>query len=690
MRTASRTFFVAFLVAATVPAHAAGERVPLRRFAVLAGANDGGPSRVSLRYAGSDAEALARVLRQLGGARPEDTIVLVEPRRADFLGAIEALERAIRAARAETDRIELVVYYSGHSDEMGLLLGGERVAYSELRRALERPRADVRVAILDSCASGALLRQKGGKWLPPFTLDASGAVKGHAFLTATSADEAAQESDRIGSSFFTYALVTGLRGAADSNRDGKVTLHEAYQFAFDETLQRTEHTRGGPQHPAYEIQLAGTGDLVLTDLRGSSAVLVLASALEGRLYLRDASRRLVAELHKVRGHPMELGLEPGTYGVTLDTGAHLLEGDIALLDGQRVELSPARLTSVAREPVASRGDVPAKYREEVFTASVVPSFNTAAGTEPVLSHFNLNLVAGRLARLSGVELGIGLNWETERMSGVQLSVGANLVQGEAAGAQLTAGANWVSGELRGVQLASIVNHSDRFAGAQLAAANLATDARGTQLGYVANYASRIDGAQLATVNIAGEVRGLQLGVVNVARRAVVPIGLVNVAEDADAPIGIVNIVRHGYHAVALYGTDVTTANVALKMGGQHLYTLLGMGLRTARNARYAVSAGFGAHVPGRQLFLDVELISSGFFDQDFGLEHARVLGTLRAVGGLQLGTRLAVVAGPALNVLTAWDGNDLDLAILPEHVEHHSGTTVHIFPGFLVGVQGGF
>jgi hypothetical protein len=115
-----------------------------------------------------------------------------------------------------------------------------------------------------------------------------------------------------------------------------------------------------------------------------------------------------------------------------------------------------------------------------------------------------------------------------------------------------------------------------------------------------------------------------------------------------------------------------------------------MGLRTARNARYAVSAGFGAHVPGRQLFLDVELISSGFFDQDFGLEHARVLGTLRAVGGLQLGTRLAVVAGPALNVLTAWDGNDLDLAILPEHVEHHSGTTVHIFPGFLVGVQGGF
>lgn len=689
MSPISRTVLAAVLVAASVPAVAAG-RVPLRRFAVIAGANDGGPGRAALRYAGSDAETFARVLRQLGGTRAGDAVVLVEPHRADFLRAIEGLERAVAAARADTDRIELVVYYSGHSDDAGLLLGSERVGYSELRQALERTRADVRVAILDSCASGALLRQKGGKWLPPFALDASGAVKGHAFLTATSADEAAQESDRIGSSFFTYALVTGLRGAADANRDGKVTLHEAYQFAFDETLQRTEHTRGGPQHPAYEIQLAGTGDLVLTDLRGSSAVLVLAPALEGRLYLRDASRRLVAELHKVRGRPLELGLEPGTYGVTLDTGARLLEGDVALVDGQRVELSPARLSAVVREPVASRGGVEATYREQTFTASLVPSVTTAASDERVLSHINLNLVGGRLARLSGVELGIGLNWETERMSGFQLSVGANLVQGEAAGVQLSSGANWVSGAMQGVQLADIVNHSDRLAGAQLAAVNLAGDARGAQLGWIANHAKSVDGVQLATVNVAGEARGTQLGIVNVARRSTVPVGLVNVAEDADAPIGLVNVVRHGYHAVALYGTDVTTANVAVKMGGRYLYTLLGMGLRTARNARYAVSGGFGGHVRGQRLFLDVELVSTGFFDRDFGLEHARVLGTLRAVGGLRVASGLAVVAGPALNVLTAWDGNDLDLAILPEHVERRSGVNVHVFPGFLVGMQGGF
>ena len=66
----------------------------------------------------------------------------------------------------------------------------------------------------------------------------------------------------------------------------------------------------------------------------------------------------------------------------------------------------------------------------------------------------------------------------------------------------------------------------------------------------------------------------------------------------------------------------------------------------------------------------------------------RVLGTLRAVGGVRLGSGLALLAGPALNVLTGWDGNDLDLAILPERVSHSGGTTVHVFPGFLVGMQG--
>jgi len=62
---------------------------------------------------------------------------------------------------------------------------------------------------------------KGGSRMPPFLRDSSNQVQGFAFLSSSSADEDAQESDRIGASFFTYYFVAGLRGAADRNHDAR-------------------------------------------------------------------------------------------------------------------------------------------------------------------------------------------------------------------------------------------------------------------------------------------------------------------------------------------------------------------------------------------------------------------------------------------------------------------------------------
>ena len=77
-----------------------------------------------------------------------------------------------------------------------------------------------------------------------------------------------------------------------------MTLQEAFQFASQETLARTEHTQGGPQHAAYEFDLAGTGDMVVTDVRTTQATLVLAPDLAGRIAVREARGALVVELRK--------------------------------------------------------------------------------------------------------------------------------------------------------------------------------------------------------------------------------------------------------------------------------------------------------------------------------------------------------------------------------------------------------
>ncbi|HEY6037596.1 MAG TPA: caspase family protein, partial [Kofleriaceae bacterium] len=227
--------------------------MPLRRFALVIGSNSGGGVREQLRYAGHDASTIADVLRQLGGVSDVDLSLLSEPDTKALDGAFDGLAQRVHDERLKGQRVELVVYYSGHADETGILLGGAHYDYGRLRQRIRDVPADVRIAIVDSCASGSFTRIKGGTHKPPFLHDTSNQVEGFAFLSSSSADEDAQESDKIGASFFTYYFAAGLRGAADRNHDGKITLTEAYQFAYEQTLARTQNTVHGPQHAAYDM-----------------------------------------------------------------------------------------------------------------------------------------------------------------------------------------------------------------------------------------------------------------------------------------------------------------------------------------------------------------------------------------------------------------------------------------------------
>ena len=586
MKTVSRTVKVivglvaALAVGGTTRLAAADSAPRIRRFAFLAGVNDGGAGRVRLRYATTDAQAVSKVLVELGGVNPGDLVFAADTDRAQFLGALEKMRQSVTGSRKGDQRTELIFYYSGHSDEEGLLLRGEKLTYSELRARIEGIPADVRVAVLDSCASGAMTRGKGGVFRAPFMTDDSVKVKGHAFLTSSSANEVAQESDRIAASFFTHYLVSGLRGAADANRDRRVTFFEAYQFAAQETLDRTERTRGGAQHAAYDIQLNGSGDLVMTDVRATSAGLVLAADVHGAVSVRDPNAQLVAELRKVAGHPVELGLEPGHYLVSMTSGDARFEAEVTLAAGQRTEVDrlqfhlakplelarargdggddggePSVATVPAPGPVATAVAAPAPgptYRRVPLSLGLFPMPGAESPNERLIKVVGISLIADRAARVEGLQLSLAVNLVDETLSGMQLSVGANLARGDARGAQFAAGANLAGGDVHGVQAAAGANIAGGdFHGAQLAAgANLIRgDLHGFQsasggnvtLGsghgvqaaagfnwtggdfHGAQFAAGfngtrgdVSGGQLGVVNYAGQVHGLQLGVVNTA------------------------------------------------------------------------------------------------------------------------------------------------------------------------------
>lgn len=332
---------------------AAPAPLSLRRFALVAGVNLGGHARTPLRYAVSDAREVADVFGELGGVAEADVALLENPNVETLLGTLAGF--GPRMLAADGSRVELIVYYSGHSDEAGLLLGEERLGYRELKDAVDALPADVRIMILDSCSSGSLTRLKGGLRQAPFLVDVASDVKGHAFLTSASADEAAQESDRIGGSFFTHYLVSGLRGAADSTRDGRVTLSEAYQYAFHETLRRTETTASGAQHANYDIHLTGSGDLVMTDLQQGAAGLTMAADLSGRVFVRRGDGSLLAEVHSASEQATRLSLPPGAYDVRLENQEGVWGTSVTVAEGEEITLERGQLERVKLEPTVARG-----------------------------------------------------------------------------------------------------------------------------------------------------------------------------------------------------------------------------------------------------------------------------------------------------------------------------------------------
>jgi hypothetical protein len=357
-RRVSILLLLCHLVLPNLMADQKADQLYTRRFALFVGANHGGDDRVTLRYAVDDAKAVQKVLVEMGGILAEDSRFLADPSRDAFLEGIKVLTEEVKQAKEKFRRVEVIFYYSGHSDEENLFLGRDRVSYKEFKEMITSLGADVRIGILDSCASGALTLPKGVIKKPPFLMDTAYDMKGYAFITSSSATEAAQESSRLKRSFFTHNLISGMRGAADRNQDGRITLNEAYQFAFDGTLNQTEKTMAGPQHPSYHIQMSGTGDVVITEIWKSTAVLVLKEDVTGKIYIHNKDSVLVVELNKLAGRQIAIGLEEGPYRIISIDDNVIREAAVSLSTGESSELDLTQFSQTDKIPTQLRGNLP--------------------------------------------------------------------------------------------------------------------------------------------------------------------------------------------------------------------------------------------------------------------------------------------------------------------------------------------
>ncbi|MBR5964661.1 MAG: caspase family protein [Treponema sp.] len=681
--------FSAFLAFFANSLFALDQTAGVERFGLYIGSNDGGKSHERLLYAGTDAIAFQKIMTEIGGITKSNGILLLDPTKEDVDTAFETISEMMQKKKKDAKRSEFVFYYSGHSDETSLLLGRTKYDYSALKASITNVPSDVHVVILDSCYSGNFIRTKGGQKQKPFLMDDSSVVKGHAYLSSSSSQESSQESDEIGSSFFTNAMITGLRGAADTSGDKKVTLNELYSYAFNETLSKTENT-ADPQHPNYNITLVGSGDLVLSDVSASDCVLTLSRELTGRVIVRDKNSKLVSEINKTSLTPIYLALEEGQYGVTVIGERSTLQGSFTLQPKKTYTIAPSNLTPVARVETRSRGEsesaaqpvAVAEGEPETIHFPVVFSLvcnEFYLGTKKELTtNFSLGLFRSSVYQVNGAMAAAGGN-ETKILNGAQ-AAGIYNMAGEVNGAQ-GAGIFNIAQSIRGAQGAGIFNLAENVIGAQGAGiANVAKSVRYVQGAGIGNVAHDITGAQgagIANVCVAdvtgvqgagianyagGNVTGLQgSSIANVALGDVkgAQIGLFNFCKgDCDFQFGLVNYSRNGMFEIGASYTTDQKIRITLNSGNKHLYSIFGVMLNPEhfdnRSSERVATAlfGLGSRIEVWKFNFDLELLANEVLFEESG-KKTKWYPTIRTSAGFTPVKHLNVFAGFAMSFETS-------------------------------------
>jgi len=222
----------------------------------------------ALRYAAVDALAFSEFLTgNLGVSKDQMRLLLNEDVTLTNLKTDLGIWLRGKAGPEDT----VIIFFAGHgapdndshsSDGDGLAkyllpvdvhkekLYATAFAMEEVRTIFDRIRAKRLIFIVDACFSGAA----GGRTieLPPKFRGGRGITVSEAFLTrmfqgegrvilsASGPNELSQENPNLGRGVFTYYLLKALRGEADSNQDGFVSVPEAYAYVSREVPRATD------------------------------------------------------------------------------------------------------------------------------------------------------------------------------------------------------------------------------------------------------------------------------------------------------------------------------------------------------------------------------------------------------------------------------------------------------------------
>jgi len=239
-------------------------------WAVVIGINDYTNIR-KLKYAVNDATSFYNLLVDTVSI-PRENITLLTDREAGLTNLRSTLGTKLKGKAGKEDMV--IIFFAGHgaTEKDSMSLDGDGLEkyilpydadlkdlYStalpmrEISHIFRRIRSERLIFIADSCYSGA----SGGRTIglsetrasiSEKFLDRIAKGKGRVIMTASSANEVSAE-DKNG----IYYLLEALRGKADIDNDGLITVDETYQYVSDKVSQATKQE----QHPVKKGTVEG-------------------------------------------------------------------------------------------------------------------------------------------------------------------------------------------------------------------------------------------------------------------------------------------------------------------------------------------------------------------------------------------------------------------------------------------------
>jgi len=211
-------------------------------------------SMPSLRFTDDDAYRVYSFLKSpAGGALPENQIRLLLDEQATRENILKAMRNTLHRA----DQNDVVVFYfSGHGLEDSFIpydFDGfnNRLFHSEVKKLMEDSHAKHKLVIGDACHSGGLSGGANGDFLaaksPVYTTlkkyyeAFENTDGGLALLLSSKEEEVSLEAGNLRSGIFSYYLIEGLRGPADTDGDYIITIDEIYNYVFRRVQAYTAH-----------------------------------------------------------------------------------------------------------------------------------------------------------------------------------------------------------------------------------------------------------------------------------------------------------------------------------------------------------------------------------------------------------------------------------------------------------------